>query len=81
MNIQLKPGRVVPQDHIEYLIARYGWAKVTYLLLTYGLRRKRLGLRRHKAATLSPPPSDAYLRRDIGLPHDQPVPRHYWELR
>ncbi len=81
MNIQLKPGTVLPQDHVEYLVARFGWRQITCILLTYALRRKRLGLRRQRAADPAPPPDTAYLRRDIGLPHQPPVSLRYWELR
>lgn len=81
MNINLKPGAVLPQDHVEYLVTRFGWRQVTFILLTYALRRKRLGLRRRAPAPLSRPPDSAYLRRDIGLRHDATEPFRYWELR
>ena len=79
MNINTPPGRIVPQDHVEWLISRYGFRHILLAVLTHSLRRNRLRLRRSPQPRGKPPRSD-YLRRDIGLP-PEPAARNYWELR
>lgn len=79
MNINTRPGRIVPQDHVEWLISRYGFKRIFLAVLTHSLRQNRLRLRR-QPRPLGTPPQSAYLRRDIGLPPDPPSAR-YWDLR
>ena len=79
MNINIPPGRIVPQDHVEWLISRYGCKRIFLAVLTHSLRRNRLRLRR-PPRPMGAPPQSAYLRRDIGLPPEPPSPR-YWDLR
>lgn len=81
MNIHLKPGRIVPKDHVEYLIARYGWWQILRACLSLGLRRGRQRLRAKKAGPRGKPPVSAHLRRDIGLAPEPPQTPRYWELR
>lgn len=80
MNINTRPGRIVPQDHLEWLISRYGYKRILLSVLKLSVVRGRLGLRRRTPRKLLAPPSTAYLRRDIGLPPEQSV-RHYWDYR
>lgn len=80
MNIIIRPGQSVPQDHIEWLIARYGWRRTALAILSHALHRKRLGLRSPPRAPLEKAPRSAHLRRDIGLPPEPPSTR-YWDLR
>ena len=80
MNIIIRPGRSVPQDHVEWLVARYGWRRMALALLSHALRRKRIGLKRARETKPGKPPQTGYLRRDIGLPPEAPSPR-YWDLR
>ena len=81
MNINIRPGRVVPQDHVEWLISRYGFKKIFLAVLTHSLRRKRLGMVAKSRPTLGQPPQSAHLRRDIGLPPPMPSAPPYWDLR
>lgn len=80
MNIIIRPGRSVPQDHIEWLVARYGWRRTALAILSHALRRRGLGLKPEPSPRLGKEPQCDRLRRDIGLP---PEPRglRYWDLR
>lgn len=80
MNIIIRPGQSVPQDHIEWLVARYGWRRTALAILSHALRRKRLGLKPEPRPKLGKEPQSERLRRDIGLPPEPPSPR-YWDLR
>ena len=80
MNIIIRPGHSVPQDHIEWLVARYGWRRTALAILSHALGRKRIGLKPAPRERLGNPPKTAHLRRDIGLPPEAPSPR-YWDLR
>ena len=45
MNIIIRPGRSVPQDHVEWLVARYGWRRMALAFLSHALTAKRIGLK------------------------------------
>ncbi len=79
MNINTRSGLIVPQDHVEWLISRYGFRRILLAVLTQSMRKNRLGTRK-RPMPKGAPPETAYLRRDIGLPPDPPSPR-YWDLR
>ncbi|WBU61123.1 hypothetical protein [Paracoccus albus] len=79
MSINIRPGRIVPQDHIEWLISRYGYRRILLATLSFPVRRARMGLVRRKPPKLAKPPESAYLRRDIGLP-PKPSSRHYLDF-
>lgn len=76
MSIHIPPGRIVPQDHVAWLISRYGFKRILLAVLAQPLRRNR----NQPPRLIGAPPCSAYLRRDIGLPPDPPSPR-YWDLR
>ena len=80
MNIIIRPGRSVPQDHVEWLVAHYGWRRMALAFLSHALNRKRIGLKPAPRPKLGKAPRADYLRRDIGLPPEAPTPR-YWDLR
>ena len=80
MNIIIRSGQSVPQDHIEWLVARYGWRRMALAIISHALNRKRIGLKSAPRPKLGKAPKTAHLRRDIGLPPEPPSPR-YWDLR
>ncbi len=80
MNIIIRRGQSVPQDHIEWLVARYGWRQMALAILSHALRRSRIGLQSARRPQLGRPPQTDHLRRDIGLP-PEPRSTRYWDLR
>lgn len=79
MSINIRPGRTVPQDHLEWLINRYGYRRILLATLVFPVKRRRMGLARSQSPKLTKPPESAYLRRDIGLP-PEPSSRHYLDF-